>query len=93
MVESFRTGAPNEDLLLSICAATSGAQPCRGGSAAGGLDGFFPPLLLGLDKQMTGNFILGFVALSVFALSVFALLCWIVCRTVRAGIVEQPSTA
>ena len=36
--------------------------------AAGGLGGFFPPLLLGAIKQLTGSFIFGFVALAVFAL-------------------------
>ncbi len=37
--------------------------------AAGGLGGFFPPLLLGVIKQQTGSFTLGFVLLSVFALA------------------------
>jgi NNP family nitrate/nitrite transporter-like MFS transporter len=37
--------------------------------AAGGLGGFFPPLVLGMIKQQTGSFILGFVLLSVFALA------------------------
>jgi len=36
--------------------------------AAGGLGGFFPPLLLGFVKQQTGSFTLGFVLLGVFAL-------------------------
>ncbi len=36
--------------------------------AAGGLGGFFPPLLLGLVKQHTGSFTIGFVLLGVFAL-------------------------
>lgn len=36
--------------------------------AAGGLGGFFPPLLLGTIKQQTGSFTLGFVALSVFCI-------------------------
>jgi MFS transporter, NNP family, nitrate/nitrite transporter len=36
--------------------------------AAGGLGGFFPPLVLGLIKQMTGSFTLGFVLLGLFAL-------------------------
>jgi NNP family nitrate/nitrite transporter-like MFS transporter len=36
--------------------------------AAGGLGGFFPPLLLGAIKQLTGSFTLGFIALAVFAL-------------------------
>ena len=37
--------------------------------AAGGLGGFFPPLLLGAIKQQTGSFTLGFVSLSVFSLA------------------------
>ena len=36
--------------------------------AAGGLGGFFPPLALGVIKQQTGSFTLGFVLLCVFAL-------------------------
>ena len=53
--------------------------------AAGGLGGFFPPLLLGAVKQATGSFVLGFVALSLFALA-----CWFVCRTVKSA---APATA
>jgi hypothetical protein len=36
--------------------------------AAGGLGGFFPPLVLGMIKQQTGSFTLGFVLLAGFAL-------------------------
>jgi NNP family nitrate/nitrite transporter-like MFS transporter len=36
--------------------------------AAGGLGGFFPPLLLGFVKQQTGSFMIGFILLAVFAL-------------------------
>lgn len=36
--------------------------------AAGGLGGFFPPLLLGFVKQETGSFVIGFILLGVFAL-------------------------
>ncbi len=36
--------------------------------AAGGLGGFFPPLLLGFIKQETGSFMWGFILLGVFAL-------------------------
>jgi NNP family nitrate/nitrite transporter-like MFS transporter len=36
--------------------------------AAGGLGGFFPPLLLGVIKEQTGSFVLGFVLLGVFAI-------------------------
>lgn len=37
--------------------------------AAGGLGGFFPPLVLGLVRQSTGNYTLGFVFLGIFALA------------------------
>ena len=40
--------------------------------AAGGLGGFFPPLLLGVIKQQTGTFTFGFVLLGVFALACLA---------------------
>ncbi len=46
--------------------------------AAGGLGGFFPPLLLGLMKQSVGHYGPGFVALSLFAVG-----CWAVCRAVK----------
>lgn len=36
--------------------------------AAGGLGGFFPPILLGIVKDMTGHFHLGFLLLGVFSL-------------------------
>jgi MFS transporter, NNP family, nitrate/nitrite transporter len=42
--------------------------------AAGGLGGFFPPLVLGVIKQQTGSFTLGFVLLCVFALCCLAVL-------------------
>jgi NNP family nitrate/nitrite transporter-like MFS transporter len=47
--------------------------------AAGGLGGFFPPLLLGAMKQNFGHYGPGFVALSLFALG-----CWAVCRAVKS---------
>jgi NNP family nitrate/nitrite transporter-like MFS transporter len=37
--------------------------------AAGGQGGFFPPLVLGMIKEQTGSFTLGFVLLGVFALA------------------------
>jgi len=42
--------------------------------AAGGLGGFFPPLLLGFIKQQTGTFTLGFILLGIFALVCLAVL-------------------
>jgi NNP family nitrate/nitrite transporter-like MFS transporter len=41
---------------------------------AGGLGGFFPPLLLGAIKQQTGSFTLGFVALSAFCVDCLVVL-------------------
>lgn len=40
--------------------------------AAGGLGGFFPPLVLGFIKQSTGSFTLGFVLLGLFCLMCLA---------------------
>ena len=42
--------------------------------AAGGLGGFFPPLVLGLVKEQTGSFVSGFIMLSVFCLICLAVL-------------------
>ncbi len=39
--------------------------------AAGGLGGFFPPLVLGAVRQATGNFTPGFVLLALFAIICF----------------------
>jgi NNP family nitrate/nitrite transporter-like MFS transporter len=39
--------------------------------AAGGLGGFFPPLVLGAIRQATGAFTLGFVLLAIFAIVCF----------------------
>lgn len=36
--------------------------------AAGGLGGFFPPILLGLVRDATGEYAIGFMLLSEFAL-------------------------
>jgi NNP family nitrate/nitrite transporter-like MFS transporter len=46
--------------------------------AAGGLGGFFPPLVLGVIRQATGSFTLGFILLGLFSAA-----CWIVCRLSR----------
>jgi MFS transporter, NNP family, nitrate/nitrite transporter len=53
--------------------------------AAGGLGGFFPPLIIGITKQWTGSYSAGFIALSVFAL-----VCLLVCAKVRKSV---PSAA
>jgi MFS transporter, NNP family, nitrate/nitrite transporter len=42
--------------------------------AAGGLGGFFPPLVLGIVKQRMGEFTVGFILLGLFALFCLALL-------------------
>jgi NNP family nitrate/nitrite transporter-like MFS transporter len=51
--------------------------------AAGGLGGFFPPLVLGGIHQVSGTFTWGFVLLSAFSL-----LCWCLCiRTASRALV------
>ena len=42
--------------------------------AAGGLGGFFPPLVLGAVRQSTGSFTLGFAFLAAFSLFCLAVL-------------------
>ncbi len=54
--------------------------------AAGGLGGFFPPLVLGYVKQTTGSFTSGFVLLGIFALCCFAVV-------TRAPLVRLTATA
>lgn len=44
--------------------------------AAGGLGGFFPPLVLGFIQQRTGGFSLGFILLSLFSALCLAVLLW-----------------
>jgi NNP family nitrate/nitrite transporter-like MFS transporter len=53
--------------------------------AAGGLGGFFPPLVLGGIRQATGSFTWGFVLLSVFSL-----VCLVTCRVVASRRVANP---
>jgi NNP family nitrate/nitrite transporter-like MFS transporter len=54
--------------------------------AAGGLGGFFPPLVLGTLRQRTGSFTGGFVLLSVFSIA-----CLVVCLfATRKG--KRPQT-
>ncbi|MBL8166768.1 MAG: NarK/NasA family nitrate transporter [Acidobacteria bacterium] len=53
--------------------------------AAGGLGGFFPPLVLGVVKQSTGSFAPGF-----FLLALFAGACWLV--VMREGGSATPHT-
>lgn len=49
--------------------------------AAGGLGGFFPPLVLGVVYEATGSFILGFVLLALTAIGCF----WLVLSHPRFG--------
>lgn len=51
--------------------------------AAGGLGGFFPPLLLGAIKDATGSFSLGFVLLALFA---------VICLIVVWAVYLRPKT-
>ncbi len=53
--------------------------------AAGGLGGFFPPLLLGAVKQSTGHYSIGFGALALFALA-----CWLVCKKTNRTTQSNP---
>ena len=57
--------------------------------AAGGLGGFFPPLVLGVLRQRTGSFTWGFVLLSLFSIGCLILCLWVT-RTASSG-VRQPS--
>ena len=53
--------------------------------AAGGLGGFFPPLLLGVIKELTGAFTWGFVLLGIFALACMAVLLFDQARNLAAS--------
>jgi NNP family nitrate/nitrite transporter-like MFS transporter len=52
--------------------------------AAGGLGGFFPPLLVGILRQSAGSFSPGFLLLGVFAVACL-LLCWSAPRLASAA--------
>ena len=56
--------------------------------AAGGLGGFFPPLVVGTVRQATGEFTWGFIFLSLFAI-----ICLIVVRRNAASEVREPIQA
>ncbi|QYR21387.1 MFS transporter [Paenibacillus sp. sptzw28] len=53
-------------MVPEVSSANTGAVTGIVG-AAGGLGGFFPPIVLGLIKNATGGYMLGFVLLMVFA--------------------------
>jgi NNP family nitrate/nitrite transporter-like MFS transporter len=57
--------------------------------AAGGLGGFFPPIVLGTLRQATGSFTWGFVLLAAFSLGCL-FVCW---RVGRGRTVRPASTA
>ena len=46
-------------------------------AAFGGLGGFFPPLLLTIIHSLTGNYAVGFMALSEFAFGSFVIAAWL----------------
>ncbi|MBI2266287.1 MAG: NarK/NasA family nitrate transporter [Armatimonadetes bacterium] len=48
--------------------------------AAGGIGGFFPPIVLGILKDVTGNYVLGFVFLGAFSLGCCWMLRWVFVR-------------
>ena len=54
--------------------------------AAGGLGGFFPPLVMGVVKSATGGYALGFVLMALVALA-----CLVVLVAIRSGSPEQPA--
>lgn len=61
--------------------------------AAGGLGGFFPPLVMGVVKDLTGEFVLGFAFLVAFA-ALCVLLTVKLIRSTRAAVVPaEPSRA
>lgn len=57
----------------------------------GGLGGFFPPLVLTYVKLLTGQYAIGFMALSVFAVANFVLTLWLWFGT-RALVEEEKVT-
>lgn len=58
--------------------------------AAGGLGGFFPPLVLGIVKDLTGSYALGFIFLSAFALGCFGVVWRIFIRAPVSATIERP---
>ena len=57
--------------------------------AAGGLGGFFPPLVLGMLRDRLGTFTPGFVLLALFSLGCLALNLWVL----RPGAAARPQVA
>ena len=64
--------------------------------AAGGLGGFFPPLVMGIVKTALGSYTLGFLLLAFTAVLCLAILAWMIMRPsapLRAGPTPEPSPA
>ena len=61
-----RSGEPQKSRTKGLPDSVGAATGIVG--AAGGLGGFFPPLVMGVVKDATGEFVLGFVFLACFAL-------------------------
>ena len=59
--------------------------------AAGGLGGFFPPLVMALVNELTGGYFIGFALMAVVALVCLAVLGAVHGRTPVAGSVPEPS--
>ncbi len=57
--------------------------------AAGGLGGFFPPLVLGVIHQATGSYMVGFILLAVFAAGCFLVVRSPRLRSAGAGVAPQ----
>lgn len=57
--------------------------------AAGGIGGFFPPLVLGVLKDLTGSYTLGFILLSAFSLGCALVLWWTFVRQPASVRVEE----
>ena len=56
--------------------------------AAGGLGGFFPPLVLGIVRDATGSYALGFILLALFAVGCLLINLLFVRRRPAAGTAE-----
>lgn len=58
--------------------------------AVGGIGGFFPPVVMGLVKEWTGSFAIGFLGLMVFAVICFAIVLGLL-NSQRGGRVVSPA--